>query len=180
MISRFIFIFFILPIACNAENINCKYPSSFVDEQTAKNENIKSIKWEKHLDDDSGEHVKKLSIIFNNKDTAIIEHKYCDMYNFEYTFTTKQQALNKKDIAEQVVYAFKYSKIQPKFKTKLNTIILNALDSQGFDAKNSLSIGLPSDQILYNDNVEYGIEYSPANSNGTAPTLVFYLSIGGI
>jgi len=180
MKKYFLFIMLILPISCNAENLNCKYQSSFVNEKITSSSNIKSSKWEKHQDTDSGEYVKKLSIIFNNKNTAIIEHKYCDIYNFEYTFTIKNPTINKATIAKQVVYAFKYSKIQPDFKTKLNKIVLNALDSQKFSRENSLSIGLPSDQILYDNSIEYGLEYSPKINNASDSSLVFYLSIGGI
>ncbi len=169
------------PIACSAENISCKYSSSFIEETIPTDSNIQRFEWKKQRDPDSDEHVTKLEIIYKNHNTAVIEHKYCDMYNFGYTYSVNKNsdALSKTNIVKYIVEGFEQSKLKPKFKTSLNKIILHALNQHKYNANNSLSIGLPIDQIIYNDNVEYGIEYILHKNGPAAATLIFYMSVGG-
>ncbi|HHI92845.1 MAG TPA: hypothetical protein ENK04_04910 [Gammaproteobacteria bacterium] len=133
------------------------------------------------IDTDSDEHIKKLIITYKNNDTAIIEHKYCDIYNFEYIYsTTKNPAsLKKEDVIKRITKGFKQSKIKPAFRIKLDKIISQALNKHGYSTKESFSIGLPVDQVIYHDNIEYGLEYTPGKNGVAASTLIFYMSIGG-
>jgi len=177
----FIFLLFILPVACGAENINCKYNNYFIEEAIPTDSNIHSFEWEKLRDSDSGEYVNILKIVFKNHNAAEIKHKYCDMYNFEYTYSVNKNSntLSKVDIVKYITEGFKQSELKPKFRINLDKIILQTLNQHGYDAKTPFSIGLPADQIIYNETVEYGIEYMPDKSDPTASTLIFYMSIGG-
>lgn len=177
----FLCLLFILPIACSAEDINCKYNSSFIEKTTPTDSNIQRFEWQKQRDPDSDEYVTKLEIVYKNHNTAKIEHKYCDMYNFEYTYFVdkKSGTLNKEDIVKYIAKGFKYSKLKPEFKIGLDKIVLQALNQHGYDSKSPFSIGLSVDQIIYNDNVEYGIEYMPDKNGSATSILVFYISIGG-
>ncbi len=174
-----LWLLFFLPVACSAESISCKYNSSFIEETIPTDNNIQGFEWQKQRDPDSGEYIKKLEIVYKNHNTTEIEHKYCDMYNFEYTYFVNKNSgtLSKADIVKYIVEGFKQSKLKPKFRIKLDEIVLQALSQ--YDAKAPLSIGLPVDKVTYNDNVEYGIEYMPDKNGSTASTLVFYMSIGG-
>jgi len=181
MKKLFIFLLLILPAACGAEDINCKYNDSFIEETTPTGSNIHSFEWEKQRDLDSDEYVNKLKIVYKNHNTAEIIHKYCDMYNFEYIYFVNKNpnTLSEIDIVKYIAEGFKQSELKPEFRIKLDKIILQALNRHGYDAKTPFSIGLPIDQIIYNDTVEYGIEYMPDKSGPTASTLIFYMSIGG-
>lgn len=176
-----IFFIFLLPVSCNSEDLACKYKRSFIDNTIPAGESIQSVKWSNEIDKDSGEYISKLHIQYNNSDTAVVEHKYCDMYNFEYTYTFNHSSIvpTKETIANQSMLAFNLSKIKPTLKSKLDKLVLNELTQQQFDLATSFSIGLPVEQVTYNDNVEYGIEYSPAETGGAVASMIFYMSIGG-
>lgn len=176
-----LFLICVLPLSCNSDELNCKYKRSFVKELSPVDDNIQSSKWSSETDADSGENVAKLSIQYKNKDTAIVEHKFCDIYNFEYTylFNNKPVALSKEDIAKQSAVAFNLSKIKPTLKTKIEQIVLKELTQQNFESNSPVTIGLPVEFVTYNDNVEYGIEYIPAEKAGAVASLIFYMSIGG-
>lgn len=176
-----LFLLIILPLSCNAEKTGCKYAVSFVEHTIPADKNIQNASWTKATDKDSDEYVAKLHLQYKNNNSAVAEHKYCDMYNFEYTyiFNNKSPALTKTDIAHLLVEGFLYSRLQPVFKTDLYHIIVNELEQQAFSASQSLSIGLPVDQVSYDDNVEYGIEYTPASEDSATASLMFYMSIGG-
>lgn len=85
----------------------------------------------------------------------------------------------KEDVIKRITKGFKQSKIKPAFRIKLDKIISQALNKHGYSTKESFSIGLPVDQVIYHDNVEYGLEYTPGKNGVAASTLIFYMSIGG-
>jgi len=172
---------FVFPVACNAEVVNCQYNEFFVEETTPIDKNIQRFEWKRYHDPDSDEYVATLKIIYENANIAVIEHKYCDMYNFEYTYSIDKdsKALSKTNIVQYITEGFKQSKLKPEFKMKLDKIILQALNQHKYDAKNYFSTGLPVDQVIYNDNVEYGIEYIPGKNKSVVSTLIFHMSIGG-
>jgi hypothetical protein len=181
-----IFLLLMLSVSCDAQDIKCKYNAEFINQVTPSGNGIQKAVWTKTTDTGSGEHINRLSIRYKNKEEVVVEHKFCDIYNFETLYTATKAKLSAADIAQSIATHIKYSAIKPAFKTSLQSIVLNELKQQGFKPQQALSIGLPVEQVSYNDNVEYGIEYTPGESatdgSGGASkpaVLIFYLSVGG-
>jgi len=181
-----IFLLLMLSVSCDAQDIKCKYKAAFIHQVTPSGSEIQKAVWAKNTDADSGEHISRLSIRYKNKDMLVVEHKFCDMYNFETKYTATKAKLSATEIAQSIAAHIKYSAIQPGFKNSLQSIVLNELKVQGFKPQQALSIGLPVEQVSYNDIVEYGIEYTPGEgakdgqSNAIeSAALIFYLSVGG-
>lgn len=170
----------LLPLSCDADELNCRFTREFIEHITPADKQIVQARWQDTTDKDSGEYVTRLQLKLKGNATALIEHKFCEIYNFEYTYTSKRSSLlTKTDIASQVEKAFQYAKIKPGFKKSLGQIVTDALTQQAYNPVRSLAFGLPVDQVISKDNVEYGIEYHPKGERQET-TLIFYMSIGGL
>ena len=165
-----------IPMGCAADNTACKYDESFIKEVMPNNKDILKSYWKKGIDPDSSEYTARLYLILKNGDIAVLEHKYCDMYNFELTYLVDKNTngLTKDSIGNLVKEYANLSQIKPSYKIKLNQIVSSELLKNKFQSDSALSIGLPVDQIKYNDNVEYGLSYQPGLEGFFSTNLNFY------
>ncbi|VAW60916.1 hypothetical protein MNBD_GAMMA11-427, partial [hydrothermal vent metagenome] len=64
----------------------CEYKKGFVAHKQITDKNVSSYHWDERISSESNEQITTLYLTYKNGDTAIIEHKYCIMYNFEVSY----------------------------------------------------------------------------------------------
>ena len=107
------------------------------------------------------------------------------MYNIEVVYLRNSQAsyLDEKSIAKIVAGLFEqHSVLKVKFSKPLADIISSALKSGGFDVDKDISIGLPENEVEYqNSRVEYSIDYKTLDefSRVYSSVIKFYVGVGG-
>lgn len=180
-------VFLILaPLGIAQGQSSCVFSSGFVKQTIPVNVSTISVNsWESGYDKRSDEHLKTLRILFKNGDHAVIQHKYCSMYNFEVVYLRNSQSsyLDEKSIAKIVAGLFEqYSVLKVKFTRPLADIISSSLKSGGFDVDKDMSIGLPESEAEYeNSRVEYSIDYKTLDefSSVYSGVIKFYVGVGG-
>jgi hypothetical protein len=177
---------FSIPLACFAESDKCAYPENSVREvPPGKSDAVVSYVWNTGKDKRSDETLKTLRILFKNGDHAVIQHKYCNMYNIEVVYLRNSQAsyLDEKSIAKIVAGLFEqHSVLKVKFSKPLVKIVSSALKNGGFDVDKDMSIGLPESEAEYeNSRVEYSIDYKTLDefSSVYSGVIKFYVGVGG-
>ena len=172
--------------ACAAGESPCNNPADTVKQLPPKNATtIAHHFWESGRDKDSNEHLKTLYLFFKNGDYAVIQHKYCSMYNFDIAFFRSGQAdkLNVADVAKIVTGLYEsYAAKKVTFKRPLADIISTSLKERGFDRDKTISVGLPDDEIQHvNQRVDYSVGYTSLymSTDIYSSVSTFYLGIGG-
>ncbi len=174
------------PLACSAGNTKCAYPENTVKQNTPpKSDAIAAYTWDSGQDKRSDEYLKTLRILFKNGDHAVIQHKYCSMYNIEVVYFRSSQAsyLDEKSLSKIVTELFEqHSALKVKFSTPLVNIISSSLKEGSFDVGKDFSRGFPENRAKYqNSRVEYSIDYKTLdefNSVYSSATKL-YVGIGG-
>ena len=174
------------PLACSTENTKCTYPAGIIKQGPPSNlSSITSYTWDAGQDIRSDEHLRTLRILFKNGDHAVIQHKYCNMYNIEVIYFRNSQAsyLDEATISKTVAGLFEqYSVIKVKFSTPLTDIISSSLKKNHFDTDKDISIGLPESKATYKTSrVEYSINYKPLDEFNSlySSAVKFYVGVGG-
>jgi hypothetical protein len=147
--------------------------------------NVATHYWESGIDKRSDEHLKTLHIIYKNGDHAVIQHKFCSMYNFEVVYLRNSQAdyLDAASIAKIVNDLYtQYAAKKAKFSRPLVDIISTSLKKAGFDIDKDSAVGLPENDASYpNARVEYSLDYKSLDEFSSIYSSVtkFYMGIGG-
>lgn len=171
--------------ACHAEVQQCDYPESLVSTKDRyMAEGVLDSHWVSSIDPVSHEYKKTLYIIYKDGNLAVVEHKYCTMYNVEISLLSRDNASQQtrlKNMTATIDRLFSSTvKIDGTFTKPLKDIIATAIVER-FDVDKYLSLGLPSDQVDIDDGVEYSITYSPYENIGTnfSHIVNFYFAVGG-
>ena len=172
--------------ACAESGSDCTYGDDFIKQEVAKDEaSVAFYRWETGHDRRSNERLKTLHIVYKNGDYAVVQHKYCSMYNFEVAyFRSKQADYLDSDSAGKLV-ADLYSRHAGKQVTltsPLAGIVSAALKEEGFDGEKDISVGLPEGEVDYDESVEYSIGYQSLDDISDIYTgaVTFYLGVGGM
>ena len=83
----------ILTSACQADEkvkSDCAFTHENLNLSTPKSVDLDQAFWQK--DSDNSEKIDRLTMLFKDGSVAVIEHKYCSMYNFEAAYYTDNQA----------------------------------------------------------------------------------------
>ena len=175
-----------ISLNCAAAESQCANPADTVKQAPPKDATgITYHFWKASRDKDSNEHLKTLYLFFKNGDYAVIQHKYCSMYNFDIAFFRSGQAdkLNVADVAKIVTGLYEsYAAKKVTFKRPLADIISASLKERGFDRDKTISIGLPDDEIQHvNQRVDYSVGYTSLymSTDIYSSVSTFYLGIGG-
>jgi hypothetical protein len=181
-----IVILILVPLGFAQGQSSCVFPGSFVKQTLPVHlSEISAYNWEVGKDKRSDEFLKTLRILYKNGDHAVIQHKYCSMYNIEVVYLRNSQSsyLDEKSIAKTVAGLFEqYSVLKVKFSRPLADIVSSSLKSGGFDVDKDISIGLPENQAEYQNNrVEYSIDYKTLDefSSVYSSVIKFYVGVGG-
>lgn len=164
----------------------CANPADTVKQLPPQNTvTVRHHFWESGRDKRSDEYLKTLHLFFKNGDYAVIQHKYCTVYNFEVAYFRNGQAedLDAAGIVKIVTKLYEnYAGRKAKFKRPLADIILASLKERGFDGDKDISAGLPEGVAEYpNERVEYSIRYNSLYRSTSIYSSVstFYVGIGG-
>ncbi|MDG9666936.1 hypothetical protein ONV78_04240 [Hahella sp. CR1] len=172
----------ITPVAFCAEEAQCHYKASFVKEAAVTDSSVALSHWSTERDRKSDEYIKRLYLVYKNGDIAVIEHKYCDMYNFEvsYAFYSQNPAPTSQSIGQIIAKHAQYAQLTPSYSPSLSSIVTSELEKNAFDGQKPLSLGLPQEPLTFDDFVEYSVSFLPnKESNILQSSLSFYMGIGG-
>ncbi len=164
----------------------CEYPKDFVetDAPSAKND-IAHYHWIETRDADSEEFIKALHLLYKNGDYAVVEHKYCSLYNFSLAYYRSAQApaLDAARIGALTAEHFqRYAKIKADFSSPLSNIITTGLGQAGFPQAKSIDHALPTQEVNLDQGIEYLISYQDLGDATAIHSAMFgyYWGVGGL
>lgn len=182
------FVFFIAT-SCNAKDAstqpvanNCQYTRANLAIKAPADSSVVNSYWQKDTDKDSQESIDRLHLVFTDGSSAVIEYKYCSMYNFSVVYYARSvDAIdNEKKVAAIVDRLVGYSPVKVSFNKPFRQIVESALKSKGYNGQAKLQAYLSPDDVDTSDGIEYKISYSPLEERGVAEGVVgFYMGIGG-
>ena len=165
----------------------CANPPDTVKQSPPQNAAaIKHHFWDIGRDKGSNEQLKTLHLFFKNGDYAVIQHKYCTVYNFSIAYFRSGQGedFNKADIAKIVNSLYEsYAAKKVTFKRPLPEIISTLLKEQGFDDEKDIDVGLPMGSAGYpNEHVGSSLGYKSLyrTTSVYSSMATFYVGIGGL
>ena len=176
----------LLPIsACSAQPVqtaqakDCSYPHAVIT-LIAPIDNASVLTGVKGSDPSSLEHTITHTIEYKNGDTAVLEQKYCSMYNFGVTYRIKQ--LTKLSFTAALS---NIGQLIPKVKqdyrliAPLNMIVNREMNEHQLSIESAFTRGLPQMTARSDNSIEHFIRFQPATNDNQA-TLTFYFGLGGL
>ena len=164
----------------------CASPPDTVKQSPPQNAAaVKHHFWEVGQDSGSNEHLKTLHLFFRNGDYAVIQHRYCSMYNFEIAYFRSGlvddiDAAGVVKIVSDLYEGYAAKKVT--FKRPLAEIVSASLKDRGFDGEKKVSTGLPEGNAKYpNARVQYSVSYTSIDRESSiySSMVTFTMGIGG-
>lgn len=181
--AKLYLILLLLPInACIAQPIqtdqtnDCSYPHAVITVIAPIN-NASVVSDGKGADPSSLEHTVTHTIEYKNGDIAVLEQKYCSMYNFEVTYRIKQ--LTEKSFSAALS---NIDQLIPKVKqdyrlvAPLDMIVNREMNEHQLSIESAFTRGLPQMAARSDNSVEHFIRFQPATGDSEA-TLTFTLGL---
>lgn len=162
-----------------AQMKDCSYPHAVIT-AIAPIDNASVLPGVKGTDPSSLEHTVIHTIEYKNGDIAVLEQKYCSMYNFEVTYRIKQ--LTQKSFTEALS---NIDQLIPKVKqdyrlvAPLDMIVDREMNEHQLSIESAFTRGLPQMAARSDNSVEHFIRFQPATGDSEA-TLTFYFGLGGL
>ncbi len=174
----------IIYLACFASlsyaNNDCDISSKLLKFKTPESNDIANIFWQD--DKDGYETIKRLHITYKDGSIAVLEHKFCSMYNFEVAYYVADRELieNTDLIQKKAKYFFTYAAIQGGDQEEaIETMAVN-LHENKFNPEKEAAIGYSGHHPQYGS-AEYSIDYYPLGSASIhKAAITFYVGIGGM
>lgn len=158
----------------------CKYTTKNLTFPNPTSKNIANIYWQ---DTKEGyETIKRLYISYKDGSLALIEHKFCSMYNFEAAYYVKEKQEFEKisDIEKEIKSFFKYSSIQDNTLSEALEIMKANMIEKRFDFEKGLFTN-HYDSNEHHQLAEFQIEYLPlVDTSFHDAALFIYMGIGGM
>ena len=171
-----------LTAACHAEKSRtptCSLRIENLNFVTPTSDNIESTFWQKDVD--GYESINRLHIAYKDGSVAVVEHKYCLMYNFEiaYYASTTNELSDGKKLSEILKSFFNYSAVQDTSIQNAVSAIIKRFEEKGFDADSALATA-HDDSTQDNKRAEYSVSYMPIEDSSLHRAALFiYMGIGG-
>lgn len=169
----------LLSIFCYAENssLSCDITKETLNLSTPTADNIANTFWQEGHD--GYEKVNRLHILYKDGSVAVLEHKYCIMYNFEVAYYSSNALSESRDIVELFENFLTFSGAQDASGKKAAAAINKRLDEKGFNSGRAVATTYDG-STSNNQLVEYSISYQPLEDSSLHKSAVFiYLGIGG-
>ena len=176
----------LLPInACSAQPVqtaqakDCSYPHAVITSIDSI-DNASVLPEVKGSAPSSLEHTVTHTIEYKNGDIAVLEQKYCSMYNFEVTYRIKQ--LTKQSFTAALSNIGQLiPKVQQDYRliAPLDMIVDREMNEHQLSIESAFTRGLPQMAARSDNSVEHFIRFQPATS-GNPTTLTFYFGLGGL
>jgi hypothetical protein len=176
------FLFLSLTVACHAEKNSqheCQFGPSNIELTTPKADNIINSSWVK--DSDGYESIDRLYVNYKDGSVAIIEHKYCSMYNFEIAYYARDKSsfADAEKIAATLGTLLSYSAIKDDTIGSALTDIKEKLKGKKFNSSQAVTADV-NESNSDNQQVEYSVSYLPLEDSSLhKAALFFYMGIGG-
>lgn len=161
----------------------CKISKDFIKNNDTNDSSIHSQIWKNSIDPDSDEYLATQHIIYKNGDMAVIEHKYCSMYNYELAYFVADDNFKTtpKNIGNLIGKVYRQSiAIRPDFKKPVSVAIKENLEKLDFSSEKPFSKGLDiADRG--NKNIEQSINVIKLENHSTLYKYMFgyYIGIDG-
>lgn len=176
----------LLPInACSAQPVqtaqvkDCSYPHAVIT-SIAPIDNASVLPGVKGSDPSSLEHTVTHTIEYKNGDVAVLEQKYCSMYNFEVTYRIKQ--LTKQSFTAALSNIGQLiPKVQQDYRliAPLDMIVDREMNEHQLSIESAFTRGIPQMAARSDNTVEHFIRFQPATSDNQT-TLTFYFGLGAL
>jgi hypothetical protein len=171
-----------LTAACHAEKGSthtCSLTSDTLNFVTPTSDSIANTFWQKDVD--GYESINRLHIMYKDGSVAVVEHKYCLMYNVEiaYYASTANELSDSKKLSEALKSFFNYSAVQDTSIQNAVSAIIKRFEEKGFDADSALATA-HDDSTQDNKRAEYSVSYMPIEDSSLHRAALFiYIGIGG-
>jgi hypothetical protein len=159
---------------------DCDISSKNLTFKTPKSNDIAKTFWQD--DKDGYETIKRLHITYKDGSVAVLEHKFCSMYNFEVAYyATDKETVNNTDlIQKKAEYFFSYAAIQGGDQQEAVETMTKSLHDKKFDPEKEASIGYEGSHPQYG-RAEYIIDYRPLGSASIhKAAITLYVGLGGM
>ena len=173
---------FSLTMSCNAEKNNghkCEFVGESLQLLTPESSDIANSFWQQDVD--GYEAIDRLHINYKNGSVAVIEHKYCSMYNFEVAYYSKSTSefLDVASLKKTLSKLFKAAAIADESTNRAVMAMSNRLEEKGFSPDQAIATAF-DDSTKNNKRAEYSISYLPLEDSSLHKAAVFvYMGIGG-
>lgn len=164
----------------------CTYPADFVALSAPSGQSdIAHYQWIEGRDVHSDEFVKALHLLYKNGDYAVIEHKYCSMYNFSLAYYRSAQApaLDAAGIGALTAEHFQhYARVKARFSKPLSDLIGAGLAQAGFPGATAIEHALPTQAVDLDQSVDYMITFQDLSDATSIHSAMFgyYWGVGGL
>jgi hypothetical protein len=172
----------IFNVACaqDADGLSCAYAKK-VTYHLPTSEIATYLSETKGVDPDSQEETITHTIQYANGDTAILEQKFCSMYNFQLSYKIKK--LNRTNFEHSLNNIDKLIRgVQQDYmlKAPLKDVVDMTMNQRGLSINAAFSYDLPAQVAKSSDHVEHTISFAPHENNGAFGAEVeFYFGLGG-
>lgn len=168
--------------ACNAETSaknSCQFSKNNINLTTPKSPEIINTHWQES--NEGNETVNRLYLSYVDGSMAVIEHKYCSMYNYEvaYYSANKNSASTIESMANRLTELLSYAALKAELSEPPQNTIKEKLKDKGFEKDSEISFGFHSSDSK-NQLVEYSFSYAPNEQSSIHRNSTFiYMGIGG-
>lgn len=169
-------------VTCRAEKGStdtCSLTGDNLNFFTPTSDNIANIFWQEDVD--GYESLNRLHIVYKNGSVAVVEHKYCSMYNFEIAYYAREKSEfsdvpQLKKLLEELLG---YAAIKDARTQAAISVMVKQLENKGFDADSALATA-HDDSTQDNKRAEYSLSYLPIEGSSLHNAALFiYIGIGG-
>lgn len=170
---------FIFALATNSfAGENCTITHQSLAEPTPTDENIAKFFWQK--DSDGSEKIDRLTLLLKDGSVAVVEHKYCSMYNFELAYYTnnKTQFENTEALSSTLKNLYNLSAVQDKSIDTAINAMADRLKEKEFNSEQAMGTGYDS-STANNQKAEFSLSYQPLEDSSIHKAALFiYMGVG--
>jgi hypothetical protein len=183
MKTLYLTLLIILSASCSAgtaDNSKCSITTKSLKLPPPKSADIVNSFWQDDIDGE--ETIKRLTINYKDGSVAMIEHKYCSMYNFEVAYYVKDKnKVNTTDAISEILNSvFAYAEFKDNSQKNAINAMIQRLKEKKFTPDSNISTSYDQSNDS-NQNTEYSISYLPIEDSSLHEAAVFvYMGIGGM
>ena len=176
--KKFCFILLLITTPLCFADYECEYTTNKLNFITPNSSDIVNTFWQN--DKNGYETIKRLYITYTDGSTAVIEHKFCTVYNFEVAYYTssRNRLPSTAAIEKKMKLFFTYASLQDGSQQESITTMIEALNKKKFTPEKSIAIGHRGFDPEHGD-AEYSIHYQPLGDVAIhKAALTIYMGLG--
>lgn len=161
----------------------CNFTRESIALSEPKDAAIINSYWQRTQDAETEEYVDRLFIAYKNGDAAVIEHKYCSIYNFKasYFSTNGEHTASVDKLDQLMINLQKLNALASKLSVVPNDRVIDQLKKSTFDPEKPYRINFDAADKAAENDVSYSFSYDPLGSLGILGSMVsLYVGYGSI